>query len=82
MKQKIREKKNKGPKISGGVAIFVKENLFDLIHVIPNTNENSIWIRLKQKSDHNNEEIYFGTFYLSPHNTYNKRNNDNSKKID
>ena len=49
LKQKIRKKEHKGPKIGGGIAVFVKENLFDLAHVVPNTNENSIWIKIKSK---------------------------------
>ena len=85
MHQKIREKKHKGPKISGGLAIFAKDYLFNSVHVIPNTNENSIWIKLKHKSCKNNEEFYLGTFYLSPDITRNKdkkANNRNKIKID
>ncbi len=49
LKQKIRKKTNKGPKIGGGIAVFAKESIFDSTHVVPNTNENSIWIKLKKK---------------------------------
>lgn len=79
VKQKIREKKNKGPKISGGMAVFVKETLYDLVHVVPNTNENSIWIKFKQKAYNYSEDIYLGTFYLSPYNTQKKSNDDSNK---
>ncbi len=48
-KIKIRKKTHKGPKISGGIAVFVKENLSDSVHVVPNTSENSIWIKMKKK---------------------------------
>ena len=67
-KQKNREKKHKGPKISGGLALFVKENLSDLVHVIPNTSDDSIWLNLKQRSSESSS-LYFGAFYISPENT-------------
>ena len=78
VKQKIRVKKHKGPKISGGLAIFIKEHLYDLAHVIPNTSENSIWLKLKQKSP-NSSDLYFGTFYVSPDNAQNKTKKRGSK---
>ena len=50
-KQKIRKKTNNGPKISGGLAVFAKKkkNVSDQVHVVPNTNENSIWVKIKKK---------------------------------
>ena len=39
-KQKIRKKTLKEPKISGGLAVFAKENISDQVHVVPSTNEN------------------------------------------
>ena len=47
-KQKIRKKTHKGPKISGGLAVFAKENISDQVHVVPNTNENSIWVKVEK----------------------------------
>ena len=46
LKQKIRQKKFRGPKIAGGIAIFVREGMDHFVQVVPNDNENSIWIRL------------------------------------
>ena len=68
VKHKIRDKKHNGPKISGGLAVFIKENLHDLVHVVPNTSENSIWVKLKQNpsSPSREKDIYLGSFYLSP----------------
>ena len=48
LKQKIRKKTHKGPKVSGGIAVFSKESLSDSTHVVPNTNENSVWIKFKK----------------------------------
>ena len=66
IKQKIWEKKFKGPKVAGGLAIFVREELVPFVQVIPNTKENSIWIKLGKKSRCEKEEIFIGTFYVSP----------------
>ena len=46
IKQKIRTKTHKGPKISGGIAIFIKSKYKDIIEPIPNKNPDSIWITM------------------------------------
>ena len=69
IKQKIREKKFKGPKIAGGLAIFVKAEIEHLVQVIPNNNENSIWIKLGKSISGEMEDIYIGTYYVSPPNS-------------
>ena len=71
-KQKIREKIFKGPKIAGGVGVFVREELDHLVDVVPNDNKDSIWIRLKKELSWENKDIYLGTFYVSPYNTKKK----------
>ena len=71
LKQKIRKKTNKGPKIGGGIAVFAKENIFDSSHVVPNTNENSIWIKLKKTISTVNE-LYIGSYCISPESKKNK----------
>ena len=68
VKEKIRVKQNKGPKISGGLAVFVKDYLYRSVHVVPNTNENTIWLKLKPKDTKISEDIYIGSFYVSPDN--------------
>ena len=66
VKQKNRKKNHKGPKICGGVAVFVKENYEYLVQVIPNDNEDSIWINIKSPNFKVHDDIYIGTFYMSP----------------
>ena len=65
LKQKIRKKTHSGPKIGGGIAVFAKENIFDSTHVVPNTNENSVWIKLKNKSPIGSD-LFIGSYYISP----------------
>ncbi len=77
-KQKIRQKTSKGPKISGGVGIFVKKHLSHLVEVIPNDYENSSWVQIKDGNGKSNN-IYLGTFYVSPQNL--KNDNDFFKQI-
>ena len=49
LKNRIRTKTHKGPKIGGGLAVFIKDDLIDSAHVVPNNNDNSIWIKLQRK---------------------------------
>ena len=51
VKQKFRKKCHKGPKISGGIAVFVRNDLQDSVEVVPNKNEDSIWVKIKQKKE-------------------------------
>ena len=64
-KVKLRPKTHKGSKISGGIALFVNESLGDSVHVVPNTNENSIWVEIKNESN-KKESLFVGSFYVSP----------------
>ena len=73
LKQKIRKKVHKGPKIGGGIAVFVREELGDLAHVVPNTNENSIWIHIKNESE-GGRDIFIGSYYVSPETKKSKNN--------
>ena len=66
IKQKIREKLHNGPKISGGIGIFVKEEYKHLIQEIPNKNQDSIWIKIKREACDELEDIFLGSFYISP----------------
>ena len=65
-KQKIREKKFQGPKIAGGIGIFVREEIDDLVEVISNSNEDSIWIKISKEKFDGNSDLYLGTYYVSP----------------
>ena len=71
-KQKIREKKFNGPKIAGGIGLFVRDELDHLVQVVKNDCDDSIWVKIKT-GNNNDDDIYLGTYYVSP---------DNSKSID
>ena len=66
IKQKIRKKLHKGPKISGGIGIFVKEDCEHLVQVLPNENQDSIWVKIKKETCGEPEDIIIGSFYVSP----------------
>ena len=57
IKQKIRGKLFKGPKIEGGIGVFVRTEISHLVQAVPNKNNDSIWIKLK-KSYTRKERIY------------------------
>ena len=63
-KQKFRDKKHKGPKIGGGIAVYVKHDIANNFKIIPNNNVDSIWIKTTGSED----ETHFGFFYCSPDN--------------
>ena len=66
IKQKIRKKLYKGPKIAGGLAVFVKNEISHMVKCVPNDNNDSIWIKIKKEETKELEDIYIGTTYLSP----------------
>ncbi len=68
IKQKIRIKNHKGPKISGGLAVFIKNKYENIIEPISNKNPDSIWIKIKKESCGETEDIFIGSFYISPGN--------------
>ena len=66
IKNKIRTKLHKGPKISGGIAVFAKKEISHMVRLVPNDNEDSIWVRLPKESTGEVNDIYIGTCYISP----------------
>ena len=62
-KQKFRDKKHKGPKISGGIAVYVKQNLASNFKIIPTENADSIWLKTTLGC---NSETRIGFYYCSP----------------
>ena len=77
LSHKSRSLNNKSHKSSGGIALFIKESLWNLVIPINNDdNHNSLWVKLKKEASGGQDDIYIGTIYFSPL----KNNNDNSKK--
>ena len=77
-KQKIREKKFKGPKIAGGIGVFVREEIDHLVQVVGNSNEDSIWVKINKENFDGKNDVYLGTYYVSPDNSKER----NKKKYD
>ena len=50
----------------------MKKDLKDLIHIVPNKNYDSIWIKLNKEKFEEKEDIFLGTYYISPPNLNNQ----------
>ena len=66
IKQKFRKKNHKGPKLAGGLAVFVKNELSRMINLVPNNHADSIWVKIKKEESKEHNDIFIGTTYLSP----------------
>ena len=66
IKQKIRKKLHKGPKIAGGLAVFAKLEFAQMVKPVHNDNDDSIWVKLNKEDTGESKDIYIGTLYLSP----------------
>ena len=60
-KQKFRQKTYKGPKICGGIAVFIKQSISANFKIIPNNNNDSIWVQSKDE-----HPLRLGFYYCSP----------------
>ena len=58
IKQKIRTKTHKGPKISGGLAVFIKSKYENMIEPVSNKNPDSIWIKIKKEKCGETEDVF------------------------
>ena len=63
---KNREKKLKSGTSSGGIAVFVREHITKLFSVMKVENQDSIWLKLKKELSGEANDIYIGTYYISP----------------
>ena len=63
-KQKFRPKNHKGPKIGGGIAVYVNQKVANNFRLLPNDNVDSIWI--KTSLGLGADELRLGFYYCSP----------------
>jgi hypothetical protein len=54
---------------SGGIGIYVRNNIAPFIDVIPNDSEYILWISIKKEFTHLDENIILGAVYLPPENS-------------
>ena len=64
IKQKFRPKNHKGPKIGGGIAVYLNQEVASNFRLLPNDNPDSIWIKTSLGLDE--DEIRIGFYYCSP----------------
>jgi hypothetical protein len=67
VKYKNRKKQLKANKTSGGIAIFVKENLQMKVQPVCTENQDIVWLKINKENAKLANDIYIGTLYLSPH---------------
>ena len=68
-KQKIRGKKFRGPKVAGGIGVFFHTEIEHLVDLVENKSENSIWVKIGKEKINEKEDIFIGTYYISPENS-------------
>ena len=78
---KNRKKNPKSRTASGGIAIFVKEDIAYLFSHVKTENEDTIWAKIKKEHTGIGKDIFIGTCYLSPEKGT-KNSNVCSKLID
>lgn len=59
-----------------GIAVFVKEDVKHLFHLVPSDNEDIIWVKMKKEDTGGNKDVYIGTCYLNP-----SKGKDSDRKI-
>ena len=67
LSKEMHPKNRNSSKMSGGIAVLIRQHLADNFQVIPNDNIDSIWIKTIDKYL-GGQGIYFGFFYCSPSN--------------
>ena len=77
VKDKIRPKTHSGPKISGGLAVFAKKEIAHMIKYVPNSHEDSIWVKFSKDVTGEGKDIFLDTCYISPP----KRNKKGSNSL-
>ena len=83
IKDKIRKKIHKGPKIAGGLALFAKKEIAHMVKYVANNCEDSIWVKLCKEATGEARDIFLGTCYISPpKRSYNKKNKQGGKATD
>ena len=60
------KKNQKSHTAPGGIAVFVKEHLFNLFSHVYSDNEDTIWVKIKKEVSKGDHDIYVGTHYVSP----------------
>ena len=71
IKQKIRTKTHGGPKISGGLAVFIKDKFVEVVEPVANENPDSIWVKIRKEKSGEMEDVFIGSYYVSPGNRRN-----------
>ena len=70
-------------KSSGGIAVFVKQNLIGEVNVAnTSSTTDTVWIKLKKEFFKESSDIFVGTVYFSPENYERKYNKDYISQVE
>ena len=58
-----------GRKAHGGIALIVKKELKEGIKFIDSQSQDRLWLCMKKKFFHIDEDVYISTMYISPYNS-------------
>jgi exonuclease III len=61
-----RTKRYKTPSASGGISVFVKEELRKLVTFLPQSNSDVVWLKVQQQIGSSNHNLYIGCVYIPP----------------
>ena len=59
-------RKQKYLRVSGGIGVFVKENIFPFVHLIESDSDYILLFKLSKSFQHADEDFIFGVVYLPP----------------
>ncbi len=66
LKMKNQLKNLKSNTAQKGIAVFVKEEIKNIVHFVPMDNEDVIWVKIRKEDTGRNKDVYIGTCYLNP----------------
>ena len=70
---KNRKKNLRSHTAAGGIAVFVKNHMSNLLTPVQTDDDNTIWVKIKKEIAKADFDVYIGTHYMSPSNTTNNK---------
>ena len=55
--------------MAGGIGVFVRSEIVHLVELVENKCVDSIWVKISKNQLDEEEDIFIGTYYISPQNS-------------